>query len=246
MRIQIVVCLLVTLWVVSADVTIAQENGRSFNGPPETAKHALQRHGIGLTREALVSALRSPDAEVRELAAQVLAEDHEKDAIPSIVEALAAETVPANRVNIAFFLAQLGEEIGRTTLKRACDDFTISAWVRMLAAVNMRALHDDYCLASVVDVLQSWDDPGARKQALSLVPDFERPSEQNAQNLFSLVVKALADQTPGVRTTASNTLGRLGNVAAIPALQSALANEHDEGCRFEMQMDLQQLQNKKE
>jgi len=246
MRIQIFVCLLVIVWVMSTDVSIAQENGGNFNGAPESAKHALKRHGIVLTREALVSALRNPDAEVRELAAQVLAEDGEKEAIPSIVEALAAETVPANRVNIAFFLAQLGEETGSTALKRICDDFAISAWIRMLAAVNMRALHDDYCLASVVDVLQSSDDRGARMQALTLVTDFERPSEENAQKLLSLAVKALADKEAGVRMIASDTLGRLGNVAAIPALQTALANEDVDGCRLEMWRVIHQLQKKKE
>jgi len=219
----------------------AQQGSAAKDEQPETAKEALLRRHIGITQPSLVLALRSPDPKVRELAAQVLAEEGAKDAIPSIMEALKAETVPANQVNIAFFLAQLGEGTGRATLKDTCDDPAEPGWIRMLAATDMRYLHDDYCLPAVMDALRSEDDPDSRIQALSLVPDFHHLSEENSQKIFDLVVGALADQAPGVRMNASYTLGRLGNVAAIPYLQEALAKEQDDGCLLQMPMDLQRL-----
>lgn len=220
----------------------AQQRTQAKSGQPETAKVVLQRRHIALTQSGMVAALRSPDPEVRESAAQVLAENGAKDAIPSIVEALKAETVPANQVNIAFWLAQLGEEMGRASLKGTCDDPSKPRPIRMLAAINMRYLKDDYCLPAVVDALQSDDDPDSRMQALSLVPGFGHLSPEESQKLFDLVVKALEDQTPGVRMTASHTLGRLGNVSAMPHLQGALAKEDNETCRLQMQIDLQRLQ----
>jgi HEAT repeat protein len=215
-----------------------------FDGQPETAKHALQQRHIALTMTSLVAALRSPDAEVRELAAQVLAEDSEKDAIPAIIEALKSETVPRNQVNIAFFLAQLGDDTGLTTLRRFCEDTAKPGYIRMIAAQHMQDLHNDSCWNVVVDMLQSGNDPDARIQALSLVPSLDHLAGEDPSKVLDLIEKALHDQIPGVRTAASNTLGRLGNVSAIPYLRDALAKESDGSCRVVMQMALQRLQEK--
>jgi HEAT repeat protein len=93
---------------------------------PPTFAEALQRHHIALTRSALLAALRSPEAEVRDLAAARLAEDKDKNAIPAIAQALASERVLGAKVNIAFALAQLGSETGTSTLKKACHNSKVS------------------------------------------------------------------------------------------------------------------------
>jgi len=207
------------------------------DGQPETLEGALQRHHVALTKKALVSALRSPDEEVRRLAAQELAQDGASDAIPSIREALKAETLPLNQVNIAFSLAQLGDGTGLATLRGTCENPAAPGGIRMLAAQYMQNLHKQDCRKAVVQVLKFGDDSGSRIQALSLALDF--PDE--SLEMFDLVVKALTDQDPGVRMTASSMLGRLGNVSAIPYLEEALAKEQNDGCVLEMRMDLQHL-----
>lgn len=235
---------LVLSFLVNINATFAQHEEVAFEGQPETAKHALQKRHIALTKTSLVTALRSPDAEVRELAAQVLAEDSAKDTIPAIIDALKAEALPRNQVNIAFFLAQLGNDMGIATLKRFCDDTATPGHIRMIAAQRMQDLHNDYCWNVVVDTLQSGNDPDARIQALYLVPSLDHLAGEDSQKVFDLIVKALGDQTPGVRMATSNTLGRLGSVSAIPYLRDALAKESNESCRIAMQMALQRLQEK--
>jgi HEAT repeat protein len=220
----------------------SQQGGLCCEGQAETIEQALQRHHVALTQKALVAALRNPDREVRTLAAQKLADDGAKDAIPSLIEALRAETVPLNRVNIATSLALLGDERGLATLKGICNDPGVSGYVRMDAARHVLDRHDDYCRDAVIRELQSGDDPDGLINAMHLTFRFARLSEDDSRRIFDLVVKALSDQTPGVRMAASNTLGRLGNVAAIPHLHEALAKEEVDGCRLEMQMDLERLQ----
>ncbi|MGD0214914.1 MAG: HEAT repeat domain-containing protein [Terriglobales bacterium] len=223
---------------------VAQHSSSTTEGPLETSNDVLRRHHIAHTEPALIAALQNNDPEVRELAAVVLAEDGAKDAIPSIVEALRAETVPENQASMALSLARLGESMGRETLKNMCDDATKPDRLRMAAAVKMRYLHDDSCLPAVGLVLQSGRDAAARTQALYLVPSFRHLPEEDFQPLFGLVVKALEDREHGVRMAASSVLGQIGDVSAIPHLRNALAKEQNDGCRLTMRLVLQQLEKK--
>jgi HEAT repeat protein len=227
--------------LVSGNVGIAQSNGAA-DGQLETTKQALKRHHIALNEQALLLALQHPDPEVRELAAQALAEDGHKDAISSIEKALLVETVPGNRVNISLFLAQLGDSTGRDNLKQICHDVNQPAYIRMLAAINMRYLQDESCIGAVFNVLDSssTDDSGAKVQALSLLPSFKL--QENSQRVLEAVTKALTDPTPAVRIAASSTLGSLGRTAAIPYLREVLDKEQESACRFQMSLDLQRLE----
>ena len=74
---------------------------QGFGGKPQTFDDLLKRHNIELTRQGLVDALRNTDPEVRSLAAQKLAEDKAVETIPAIKDALARESVPWTRMNIA-------------------------------------------------------------------------------------------------------------------------------------------------
>ena len=78
-------------------------------GPLPTFGELLKRHNIQLTQPALVDALRNTDPEVRDLAANKLAEDKAVETIPAIKDALASEKVPWTRMNIALALAEMGE-----------------------------------------------------------------------------------------------------------------------------------------
>lgn len=247
MYLHILTTQLILIFVASVG-TFAQSDSPIFEGQPETARAALARHHIQLTESALLKALRSPKPEVRDLAAEVLAQDGTTNAIPLIKAAMLAETVPGKRINFAFALAQLGDPIGRETLKNICDNNKEPAYIRMSAAVNMRYLKDESCMDAVFSVLQSNpdDDGGAGKaQALSLLPSFKHLAAEDPQRTVDVVTKALSDATPGVRMVASSTLGTLGQISAIPHLRAALEKEQNESCRLQMSLDLQRLQNKK-
>ena len=185
---------------------------------------------------AVMAALRSNNGEVRVAAAELAAQ--------------LKEGVVWYRIRMANALARLGDRRGRETLISVCHRHSESGSVRMYAATILSTeFQDDSCLDLVFDVLQKDSDPKdteAKEQALELTPDLiGRLSPPQSQKLFDLLTKALGDPWPGVRITASMTLDRLGDVAAIPRLQAAIANEKDEGCRSVMARELKWLQSKK-
>src|SRR5437879_5776069 len=71
------------------------------SGPPVSLAQSLKERHVELTEAGLLKALRSPNAEVRYLAALRLAEEKDLDVIPAIERALSAEKVPETRINIA-------------------------------------------------------------------------------------------------------------------------------------------------
>ena len=89
-------------------------------GRGRTFAEELQSRDVQLTKPALINALKSTDGEVRYLAAMKLAEDKAVEAVPAILDALAAETLPVTRTNIALALAHMGEERGFSTLEDTC------------------------------------------------------------------------------------------------------------------------------
>ena len=93
----------------------------------------LKQHNIPLTQSALVIALKNADADVRYLAAMKLAEDKRVEEVPAIREALAAETVSRDRVNMALALGLLGDESGVTELKKTYADANVIPEFRLYA-----------------------------------------------------------------------------------------------------------------
>ncbi|HUG97431.1 MAG TPA: HEAT repeat domain-containing protein, partial [Nitrososphaera sp.] len=156
-----------------------------------TIEASLQQHNVALTQPALLAALRSTDAEVRWLAAQKLANDAARDAIPAIIEALDAEKVPRTKVNIASALAQLGDNRGTVALRDVCDDVRTRSSIRMLAAQYLLNVGDEHCLGSVVQILSSKPDADSQVQALSLLPRFRRPPAGLATMVLNLVMASL-------------------------------------------------------
>jgi HEAT repeat protein len=208
-------------------------------GPPST-EQLLRQHHVELTQDSLIRALRDPDSQVRYLAAEKLAEDGAQDTIPSIAAALKIEKVPATRVNMAFALALLRDENGFASLRAECADSGVPGYLRARAATYLLDLHREDCFYSILNMLESDTDPDSLTQALSLIPSFH-VAHQDSERVLRPVADALADKTPAVRLQASVALGLLGNAAAIPALENALAEEQDDAVRLQMKSDLQKL-----
>jgi HEAT repeat protein len=209
-----------------------------------TLTELLKQHHVDLTEAGLLGALQNPDAQVRFLAAARLAEVKAMDAIPAITEALTAEKVPETRINIAFALAQLGEETGVVELTSACVKPDLPDNLRLRAAGYLLDLKKSGCLATTLSMLKPDADPGSRIQALSLVQRYDHLSADDFRKSLDLIVKALTDQTTAVRIYASLALGTFGDASAIPPLQNAIANEQDDGVRSQMQESLELLQNR--
>ena len=224
----------------------SQQDSSNTTGHFATFQELLRQRHIELTKPALMDALRNSDPHVRYLAALTLAEDKATDTIPAITDALTSEKVPETRANIAFALAQIGEEKGFATLKSMCVDRDVPAYLRIYATGYLLDLGDENCLNAVFDVLQSGGSFGTRVSALSLLPRFQHVSEDDSRRIVGATLKALVDTSPALRIAASDTLARLGTVAAIPSLESSIAKERNEAVRSQMQTDLQSLREKKE
>jgi HEAT repeat protein len=90
----------------------------------------LRQHHVELTEAGLLKALRSPDGQVRYLAALRLAEEKDMDSIPAIETALTAEKIPETRINIAIALVQFGQERGIAELIADCKDPGLPGYFR--------------------------------------------------------------------------------------------------------------------
>lgn len=225
----------------------SQEGFVVLTGPGPTLEEQLEQHHIALTQPALVAALRNSDPEVRDLAAQKLAEDKATETIPAIEQALKSESIQGTKLNIAFSLAQMGNDQGIATLTRTCSNSAVNTGLRLRAASYMLDLDNDVCFAAVNGVLQSRDvdDASYRMVALSLVPRFKHIPKEQSQELFRSVIKCLADVDRAVRISAADAFANLGDATAIPYLKNAISTEPDETVRGMIENALQQLQPKK-
>lgn len=174
-------------------------------------------------------------------AAQKLAQDQMREAIPAIVAALFNETVQGTQVNIAFALAQLGDKTGFESLNSTCHRANDEAGLRMRAAAYLLDLHNESCLDAVIDVAQSDFDFSSRTVAISLLPQFRQVSEDDSQRIRNVVEEALLDKTAAVRLNASNALATLGTASTIPYLERAVTSEKDATVRSQMELDLRRL-----
>jgi hypothetical protein len=214
------------------------------NGRLPTSAELLKQHNIELTQSALVDALRNADPEVRHLAAQKLAEDKARAAIPAIKDALASEKVPWTRMNIAFALARLGETEGFDALEDNCGNRDDEPWIRAQSAEYMLRFNraSATCLNAVFDMLENGSN-GDKMQAASLLPQFHNLSPEDSERVFVALMGALHDSYPLVRLEAGRALADLGDRRAIPELRKAVANEQ-EAFRQQMEDNLRILQEK--
>jgi HEAT repeat protein len=211
----------------------------------------LREHNIDLTEPALVRALKNADSDVRFLAAMKLAEDKTVDAIPAVKQAVAAEKTPRTRVNIAVALGLLGDPGGRDELKKVCADGDFPPEFRLYAVRYMFDLgveRDEDCLHAAEEIVQIVDSEnrtfGDRDSALELLPRFRNLTAEESKKIFQLVVDRLHDPEPTVRMAASQSLADLGNAAAIPSLEAAIAGEQEESTRSVFELNLKKLQTK--
>jgi HEAT repeat protein len=223
----------------------SQPISQNDEGPLPTFGELLKRHNIQLTQPALVDALRDTDPEVRDLAANKLAEDKAVETIPAIKDALASEKVPWTRMNIALALAQMGESIGFDILEDNCKNKDTSADIRARSAEYLLRFNRDSatCLSGVLDLLKGGSN-GDRMVAAELLPRYRNLSKEDSEKVFTGLVGALHAPDPAVRMAAGRALADLGDTRGIAELGHAIEGEQDQLVRSRLEEDLGILRNK--
>jgi HEAT repeat protein len=220
-------------------------------GRLRTFGELLRERNVELTEPALLAALKSSDANVRYLSAMKLAEDKVVGAVPAIKAALAAESVPRDRTNIALALGLLGDPSGRDELKRMCADESFPSEFRLDAVRYMSDLgveRYEGCLHAAKDIAKLVDSGnrsvGDRVTAFELLARFRNLTSEESQSVFDLLLHGLNDPDPYVRMQASSAFATLGDRNAIPYLEAAISQEKDENIRITLTINLKKLQQK--
>lgn len=211
-----------------------------------TLNEKLRSHNIGVKQPELLRALKNPDAEVRYLSALKLGELGAKDAVPNLEEALNAEKVDLTKVNIGLALAELGDEAGVTALGEGCQNSNWGAQARLQAVDYLLDLNRDtnICLNAILYLAENAP-TGYRIQALSMMAKLHEVSPSDSQRIFEIVLEGLNEPTPALRMAASGAAAEMGNDAAVPALEKAIANEQEKEVRWQLERDLSKLKAKR-
>jgi HEAT repeat protein len=107
------------LLAIASSVT-AQE-AHTHDGRLKTIAEALQQYGIQQDEISLKIAHSNPNPQIRGLAAFRLAEEGDKDSLPTLLAAFKIKDQPRTKADIAVAVAQLGSSIGVAELRATCD-----------------------------------------------------------------------------------------------------------------------------
>ena len=231
----------ILLLFIGAYMCCAQPQASEGNPVPHLDERALQeKYHIAPTKEGLLAALHHERSDVRSFAAIKLASDQEKDAVPAILAALTAETVPGGKIILATAAAQLGSDEAFEALTQMCDDPSWSPVLRMSAAQSMLGnLGREGCLVGILAVLRSpGDDFQAPMMALTLLPRFKNVPPSEREQIKGFAAMYLRNRNGVLRMTAAHLMRELGDSWAISELQTALAAESDESVQHVIAYEL--------
>lgn len=184
--------------------------------------------------EALTSALRDEDADVREATAIALGSLNDRRAIAPLVKALADSTSGVRRIAAA-------------ALSRIDDDWSSSMEAQSAVSELKNSLQEQdsdmrYTVGNLLNSL------GVHTPETDVLQPNETPTstpEKLRKLAASLFLATLYDADPILRQAAAESLGRLGEQRAEPALQRAL-RDTDSGVRQAAEVALVALQQNKE
>jgi hypothetical protein len=228
------------LLLLGLSVSVARA-GRCDAQAPPTIGAELKRYGISLTQPALQAALKDKRSEVRSLAASELGEMKDRASAPLIERALEDEKDPVVKFNMATSLLSLDSPVGRRALLDMCEDGSLPEARRLDAASRLVNAGDLNCVSSVGSILQKTADPSNKVSALLILARVKPVSSSLVQEIHGALLASLQDPNSAVRQYASECIAALGDKAALPNLQTAIADEADKSVREHMEGNLEAL-----
>jgi HEAT repeat protein len=216
-----------------------------FPQPPPNPTIVLWQYGVSNTIPSLRVALNNEHFEVRSLAAGLLAEDKDLEAIPLIQDALAKETDPRVTLSMRQALTTLKAWQPAPLLMKTCNDPNVDHIARLEAANRLLDLGGNQCLSSVLDLLDQSTDPPSRELSLQYLRKLSvAPPTAYMPKLQAFLLAELRDPVPMSRQYASDVLSLWGNQNAIPALEAAIAVETSVPTRDHLEESLIRLKSR--
>jgi HEAT repeat protein len=210
-----------------------------------TERMLQDKYHIAPTKEGLLIALRHPEDGVRSFAALDLAKRGLHDALPMILEALAAETFPGTRISMATAAAQLGAAEGVSALKGMCADPAWSGILRMVVSQTMlHILSREDCRAEVLNVLRPESDTQTLLMALHQLPHFKGLTASEVRPLEMALRLLMKRDDVQIRLAVGQVLSLIGGGFGIQILRDAIPLEREEVFQKQLAADLKVLEGK--
>jgi HEAT repeat protein len=226
---------------------VSPHRANAGGSPLTSLADALRAKGIDLSRPSLLDALHNSDPEVRGLAANKLAENHDAEALSAIKEALSVETNPRARINFGLALWTLHDPGGLTLLHAMCAEpslsiDTIVAVVQELSVMNEST---EPCVKPVLTFLDTHLDSESRARSLFALPDlYPWATPVQAEAILRMLLGMLSDGDPYVRMQTAQSLVQIGLPSSAGPIRAQMLRETDPNIRDSLQTALDMLARK--
>jgi HEAT repeat protein len=227
----------------------APQNGSKVD-PALRTDAQLRSYGIEITPESLLTALGNSNPRVRYLSAFELIDTLGKDALPAIKGALAAETDPFARVELAVALVAAKDGAGVEHLKMTCADPNLPLSAIDMATQTLQQFHlqSGHCAGAILASLPQPGNGEWRAIALTLLPTiYVQVSQDQKDRIVIAIEEMLRDnqQEQPVHLRASQALAQIGLSSSIEPIRDAISREKDPNIRSSLERDLETLEAKK-
>lgn len=209
---------------------------------------ALRLHGItDLSEESLTSELNNSDPEVRNLAANKLAEDHYSQSAPAIESALSREKNIDTQIGFAEALWVLHDAKGVAYLQSMCADpsLSVEATTAAVRALYITRSSGVGCAERLLDQMNHLRDPGEVGAVASLLPSMYRDATPvEAKRIVYALQTLLLNQKQQVtvRMRAGLALAQIGSPEASQSIRTAISREADPAMRSFLEGNLKSQQ----
>jgi len=209
---------------------------------PPTVEQALQSRGISENLESIRSALTDSRADVRGLAASVLAERNDRESIRPIQQLLAKSSSNYERQNLSQALLKFGDKEGNRGMKALCEDESVQEDLRLIAANQLHEANDNGCLPAVIKMLSATTSVSTTLGCLDFLKHNSAIPAASKSNLRPGLERSLKSEDASTRKAASECIARFILKDLADALRRALFAERDTAVREQMQLSLNQLE----
>lgn len=209
---------------------------------PPTPESFLAQHGVAFTNVAIRGALKSPDPDLRGVAAGVLAERGDLGAVPLLKTALDQENIPRVKISFAAALEKLRDKRGERSLLLLCKENEIEPTARLMAANKLLDVGSELCLPQVLSILENKADQPTRDLGLLYLRRITDSPAALKVRIETFLINELQDTSPINRQYASEGLSVLGGDRSVVALDRALSQEKSDATRLRLRENLSRLQ----